>query len=442
MSELAASVQRKRMLRIIPYVFLLYIVAYLDRVNVGFAALEMNKALGFDPAVFGLGSGIFFFGYFILEIPSTVMVERWSARRWIARILVTWGVVAILMAFIRTPWQFYLVRFILGLAEAGFFPGIILYLTHWFRQEEQARAVALFMSALAVSNIVGAPVSGYILQHVHWLGLAGWQWVYILEGLPAVVLGFLNIWLMADRPAEARWLTDQEKRWLEGELERETAAVRQRHQLTLWQGLLRWDTWRLALIYFFWITGFYGFGIWFPTILKHITTSQNDLLVGLLTAAAYIPALVAMILAGRHSDRTGERKFHLFTAIVAGAAALLISALAGGQVVLAFAFFTLAAIGIYSAFGPFWSLPSTFLTDDARAAGIGLVNSVGNLGGFVGPFAVGYLNKATGQFLSGLLFLIASLLVAGLLVLTLRREPEAAAAAAAAGGWPGRSEGA
>ncbi|MDI3298542.1 MAG: MFS transporter [Bacillota bacterium] len=440
MSDIAAAAQKKRMFRIIPYVFLLYIVAYLDRVNVGFAGLEMNKALGFDPAVFGLGSGIFFFGYFILEIPSTVIVERWSARRWIARILVSWGVVAVLMAFIRTPWQFYLVRFVLGLAEAGFFPGIILYLTHWFRQEEQARAVALFMSALAVSNIVGAPFSGYLLQHVRWLGLAGWQWVYILEGLPAVVLGIFNIWLMADRPADAPWLTEEEKRWLQGELDREAAAVRRRQPLTLWQGLLRWDTWRLALIYFFWITGFYGFGIWLPTMLKHITTSQSDLLVGGLTAAAYIPALVAMILVGRHSDGTGERKYHLFTAILVGAIGLLVSALAGGQVGVAFGFFTLAAIGVYSAFGPFWSLPATFLTDDARAAGIGLVNSIGNLGGFVGPFVVGYLNKATGQFLSGLLFLIASLVVAGLLVLTLRQRLPVLAAEPPLGGAPGTGQ--
>ncbi|MBV9231888.1 MAG: MFS transporter, partial [Chloroflexi bacterium] len=304
--SIARSTQRKRYLHIIPYVFILYIIAFLDRVNVGYAALQMNKALGLTAQAFGLGAGIFFIGYFILEIPSTLLVERWSARKWISRILLTWGLVAILTAFVQNPWQFYLARFLIGLAEAGFFPGIVLYLTHWFRREEQARAVALFMTALAVSNIIGAPLSGALLDYAHWFGLAGWQWVFIIEGLPAIIFGLLNPFIMLDRPEQAKWLTAEEKQWLRGELDREAGAVRQEHGLSLRQALMHWDTWVLALIYFFVVTGFYGFGLWLPQIVKQLSHQSSNLLVTLITMIPYLFALVGMILVANHSDRTGE----------------------------------------------------------------------------------------------------------------------------------------
>jgi ACS family tartrate transporter-like MFS transporter len=421
--SIARSAERKRYLYIIPYVFILYIIAFLDRVNVGYAALQMNKALGLTAQAFGFGSGIFFIGYFLLEIPSTLLVERWSARKWIARILLTWGIVAILMAFVQNAWQFYLARFLIGVAEAGFFPGIVLYLTHWFRQKEQARAIALFMTALAVSNIIGAPVSGVLLDYVRWFGLAGWQWVFIIEGLPALIFGLLNPFLMKDRPEDANWLTAEEKQWLRGELDREAGAVRQAEQLSLRQALMRWDTWVLALIYFFVVTGFYGFGLWLPQIVKQLSHQSSNLLVTLITMIPYLFALAGMILVAQHSDRTGERKLNVFLAILVGAAGLLLSALILKPIWLTIILFVIAAVGIYSFFGPFWTFPSIFLTDDARAGGIGLINSVGNLGGFLGPYAVGFLSSTDPKigFLYGLLFLVVCLLIGAVFVLLVRR---------------------
>jgi ACS family tartrate transporter-like MFS transporter len=421
--SIAQSTQRKRFRYIIPYVFLLYIIAFLDRVNVGYAALQMNKALGLTAQAFGLGAGIFFLGYFILEIPSTLIVERWSARKWISRILLTWGVVAILTAFVQNEWQFYLARFLIGVAEAGFFPGIVLYLTHWFRQQEQARAVAMFMTALAVANIIGAPISGVLLDYVHWFGLAGWQWVFIIEGLPAVIFGLLNPFLMVDRPEQAKWLTAEEKQWLRGELDREANAVRQNEQHSLRQAFVRRDTWILALIYFFVTTGFYGFGLWLPQIVKQLSHQSSNLLVTLITMIPYLFALVSMVLAARHSDRTGERRKHVLFAILVGAVGLLLSALIRQPVWLTIVLFVIAAMGIYSFYGPFWTFPSTFLTDDARAGGIGLINSVGNLGGFLGPYAVGYLSSTDPKigFLYGLLFLVASLLIGAVLSQLVRK---------------------
>jgi ACS family tartrate transporter-like MFS transporter len=431
--SIARSTQRKRYLYIIPYVFILYIIAFLDRVNVGYAALQMNKALGLTAQAFGLGAGIFFIGYFILEIPSTLLVERWSARKWISRILLTWGLVAILTAFVQNEWQFYLARFLIGLAEAGFFPGIVLYLTHWFRQQEQARAVALFMTALAVANILGAPLSGVLLDYVHWFGLAGWQWVFIIEGLPALIFGLLNPFFMVDQPEQANWLTAEEKQWLRGELDREAGAVRQTERLSLRQALVRWDTWVLALIYFFVVTGFYGFGLWLPQIVKQLSHQSSNLLVTLITTISYLFALVGMILAANHSDRTGERKMHVFLAILVGAGGLLLSALIQQPIWLTMILFVIAAVGIYSFFGPFWTFPSVFLTDDARAGGIGLINSVGNLGGFLGPYAVGYLSSTDPKigFLYGLLFLVACLLIGAVFVLLVRKTSVRAVVSAA-----------
>jgi ACS family tartrate transporter-like MFS transporter len=417
--RIAECVRRKRLTHIIPYVFLLYIIAFLDRVNVGYAALQMNQDLHFGPEVFGFGAGIFFFGYFLLEIPSTIIVERWSAKNWIARILITWGIIAGLIAFVRVDWQFYLARFALGLAEAGFFPGIILYLTHWYRREEQARAVALFMTAIPVSNIIGAPVSGFVLDHVTGLGLAGWQWVFIIEAVPAVVFGALNPFLMIDRPADAKWLTDEEKAWLESELQRESSEVRA-HGAEIRHGLKHPDAWKLAAIYFCQNIGFYGFGLWLPQILKQASGS-SDFLVSLMAMIPYLFGLVAMVAMGQHSDRTGERKFHVLGGLVIGALGFLLSGIFGGSLWLAIAFFAVAAAGLYSIYGAFWSMPSSFVASEARAAAIGLVNSVGNLGGFVGPYMIGALTGATGSYFAGLLFLVVALIIGSFVTLSMKR---------------------
>ncbi len=431
--SIARTAQRKRYLYIVPYVFILYIIAFLDRTNVSYAALQMNKAIGLTSQAFGFGAGIFFIGYFILEIPSTLLVERWSARKWISRILLTWGLVAVLTAFVQNAWQFYLARFLIGLAEAGFFPGIVLYLTHWFRQQEQARAVAFFMTALAVSNIIGAPLSGALLDYVHWFGLAGWQWIFIIEGLPALIFGVLNFFIMVDQPEQAKWLTDEEKQWVRSELDREAGAVRQKEHLSLRQALMHWDTWVLALVYFFAVTGFYGFGLWLPQIVKQASHQSSNLIVTLITMIPYVFSLAGMILVANHSDRTGERKRHVFFAILLGAVGLLLSALIQQPIWLTMIFFVIASVGVYSYLGPFWTFPSVFLTDDARAGGIGLINSVGNLGGFLGPYMVGYLSSADPKigYLYGLLFLVVCLLISSGFVLLVRRTSVRAVVSAA-----------
>ena len=412
--SLAAGVQRKRYWRIMPFVFILYIIAFLDRVNLGYAALSMNKALSFNSAVFGFGAGIFFIGYFFMEVPGNLIMYRWSSRLWIARILITWGIVAGLMAFIRNPWQFYAVRFLLGLAEASFMPGIIYYLSCWFLAREQARVVAMFMLAVPVSNIVGAPISTALLG-VHWGHLAGWQWLFILEAVPAIVFGLITPFYLTDRPGEAGWLTGEEREWLVARLAKEAEEKKTQRTYTLGQAFADRDVILLALVYFFWVTGFYGFTMWLPTIVKGLSQTFSNQTVGWLVAVPYLGSLVSMLLISRHSDRTGERRAHTMLTLVAGAVGLAVGMLLVKNMGWQLVFFTVAAMGIYGAFGPFWALPNVFLTEAAAAGSIALINSVGNLGGFVGPFVIGFLKNSTGTFTSGAAFLVVCLVVAGLL---------------------------
>jgi ACS family tartrate transporter-like MFS transporter len=413
-------VQKKRFMRIMPYIFVLYIISFLDRVNVGYAALSMNNDLGFSNAVYGLGAGIFFIGYFIMEIPGNLIMARWSARLWIARILITWGIIAGLTAFIHTPWQFYTVRFLLGLAEASFMPGIIYYLSCWFQSKEQARAVALFMLALPVCSIIGGPVSTYLLG-VQWLNLAGWQWLFILEAAPAVIFGLITPFYLTDKPEQAKWLTAEERNWLINRLNEEVKAKKAHKAYTLRQAFTDRDVIVLALIYFFWVTGFYGFNMWLPTIVKGLSGTFTNQTVGWIVAIPYLGSLISMILISRHSDQTGERRRHTMLTLLTGGIGLGISMLAVKTVGWQLVFFTVAAMGIYGAFGPFWALPGSFLTEVAAAGAIALINSVGNLGGFVGPYVVGFLKNATGTFTGGAVFLVICLVVAGLLPALLRR---------------------
>lgn len=418
--DLEAGVQKKRFIRIIPYIFVLYIISFLDRVNVGYAALAMNNDLGFSSAVYGLGAGIFFIGYFIMEIPGNLIMARWSARLWLARILITWGLIAGLMAFVRTPWQFYTVRFLLGLAEASFMPGIIYYLSCWFQAKEQARAVALFMLAVPVGSIIGGPVSTSLLG-VHWLNLAGWQWMFILEAAPAVIFGLITPFYLTDKPGQAKWLTAEERNWLINRLNEEVDAKKAHKAYTLWQAFADRDVIILALIYFFWVTGFYGFNMWLPTIVKGLSTTFTNQTVGWLVAIPYIGSLFSMILVSRHSDRTGERRCHTMLMLLTGGIGLAVSMLVVKTVGWQLVFFTVTAMGIYGAFGPFWALPGSFLTDVAAAGTIALINSVGNLGGFVGPYVVGFLKNATGSFTGGDVFLVVCLVVAGLMPVLLKK---------------------
>ena len=417
-ATVADRARRRVMLRIMPYMFLLYIIAYLDRVNLSYAWLAMKDDLRFGDDVYGLGAGIFFIGYFLLEIPGTILVEKWSARGWIARIMVTWGIVAILMGFIHTKPQFYSARFLLGAAEAGFFPGIIVYFSHWFRYEDRAKAVALFMAAIPVANIIGSPVSGLLLG-VNWLGLAGWRWLFIIEGAPAIIFGVVTIFYLTDRPHQAKWLPEDEREWLTGELEREKQAKQAVHSYSILQAFRHREVVLLTLAYFFMVTAVYGFNFWLPTILKKVSGSSN-LIVTLISALPYCVALVAILFVGWSSDRTKERRWHTALSMMVASIGLLLSVVARDQTVLAILMFCVAGAGMYSYLPGFWALPTSFLTGTAAAASIGLINSIGNLGGFVGPYVVGYLSQATNSYVGGVLYLATSALVAAVLILALR----------------------
>ena len=407
------------MRRLMPYLFFIYVIAYLDRVNVGFAALGMTGDLGFAPHVVGTGGGIFFLGYFLLEIPGTILVEKWSARGWIARVMITWGILAILTGFIHTTTQFYWIRFLLGAAEAGFFPGIIVYLTHWFRYEDRAKAVAMFMAAIPISQVVGAPVSGALLK-LNWMGLAGWRWLFVLEGAPAVIFGVVTIFYLTDWPHQAKWLADDERDWIISELEIEKQQKQAHQHRNILKSLGQPAVLTLALAYFFIVTSNYGLIFWLPTMLKKLSGLTN-FQVGLISALPYCAGLVAMLIVGWSSDRTRERRWHTALPMMIAALGLFLAALTQNSAPMTVAVLCVAAMGINSYLPGFWSLPTTFLTGTAAAASIGLINSIGNLGGFAGPYIVGRLVEATGSFFGGVIYLSMSALMAALLILALRR---------------------
>jgi len=407
--------------RLIPLLFALYMIAYLDRVNVGFAALQMNQDLGFSSTIYGTGSGVFFLGYFLFEIPSNLILERIGARVWIARIVITWGVIAAGMMFVKSPLSFYLMRFLLGMAEAGFFPGIILYLTYWFPAIQRARTVALFMTATAIAGVIGGPVSGVLLTLHGVAGLAGWQWLFLLEGLPAIFLGFVVLIYLCDCPEQAQWLEPEELLWLQEKLQLESEQKNQRHKsYTLLQAFANPKVWLLSLIYFTLVIGLYGVSFWLPQIIKGFSGFSN-LWVGFISGIPYLVGAIGMIFVGSHSDKTGERYAHVAIPAFIGALGLLLSAYFHDSAI-ALATLSLAALGIWSALGPFWALPTAFLSGTAAAGSYALINSVGNLGGFVGPYVIGLVKDATHSFTGGLLFLSAALLVGGILTLVMRHE--------------------
>ena len=401
-----------------PYVFLLYIIAFLDRVNVGYAALQMAGDLGFSAEVFGFGAGIFFFGYVLLEIPGSVIVERRSARKWIARIMISWGILAIMTAFVRTSTQFYWVRFLLGAAEAGFFPGLIVYLSHWFRYEDRAKAVAMFMAAIPVSNLLGSPISGLLLG-VHWLNQPGWRWLFIVEGTPAVIFGVVTIFYLTDWPREAAWLPDDEKAWITRELEREKEQRKAVRQFSMWEALRHRDVLLLVAAYFFTTVGFYGLNIWLPTLLKQ-AADWSDFKVTMVAMIPHLAGLIAMLMFGASSDRTGERRWHAASAMVLGGIGYVLVIMAGGHPMLVVAAFCVVAAGVDGVFPGFWPIPTTFLTESGAAAAIGLINSFGNLGGFVGPYILGYVRTATNSFNIGLGLLAVSMALGAACVLSVR----------------------
>lgn len=411
---------RKAYSRLIPFLFILYVGAYLDRINVGFAALQMKQDLGYSDSVYGLGAGIFFLGYFVFEVPSNLILARVGARIWIARIMISWAVISSATAFVQTPLQFYGIRFLLGLAEAGFFPGIIFYLSSWFPTKERASAVSRFMTAVAVAGIVGGPISAWLLSLDGMAGLAGWQWLFLLEGVPSLVLGILVLRYLPDRPADARWLSAGERTALSARMA-EDAAQGGAHEIGLRQVLLHGTVWRLAVLYFMLAMGLYSISMWLPQILKGMSGLGNTG-VALTSSIPYLAAAFAMVAVARHSDRKNERRLHTAAMAALGALGLALSALPLPPI-LGLLALCIATVGVLSAFGPFWALPTAFLAGPAAAAGIALINSVGNLGGFAGPYLIGRVRDATGGFAGSLLTIAGMLLMGSALAISLRRAP-------------------
>jgi ACS family tartrate transporter-like MFS transporter len=420
-TSIGTNTIQKMRLRILPFVFLLYVIAQLDRNNIGIAALTMNQELAITSQQYGLIFGIFFFGYLLFEIPSNLLLHKIGASVWIARILISWGIVAMLTGFVHSVHQLYVVRFLLGLAEAGYFPGIVLYLTYWFPRREQARAFALLIMANPVATILGAPVSVLILDHVHWLGVSSWRWLLILEGAPAIVCGVLTYFLLPSRPDEARFLSAEEKAQIREELGREERQKLEEHPYSLFQVLAGGRTWHLVLIYSGMMIGQYALTSWAPQLVKSLSPRYSNSMVGLLVAIPYLVGLTAMILVSSSSDRNLERRYHAAIPALIGGVGLLLLGTTRSPVY-SVALLTLLAVGIYSFYGPFWALPSEFLTGFSAAAGIALINCVGNLGGFVGPYMIGAIAMRTGNLYAGLALAGIPLFLSAILVLLLPRN--------------------
>ncbi|MDP9693774.1 UNVERIFIED_ORG: ACS family tartrate transporter-like MFS transporter [Arthrobacter globiformis] len=425
LDELGHRTLRKVRGRLMPLIVLLYFVAYLDRNNVGFAKLTMSEDIGLSAAAYGLGAGMFFIGYALLEIPSNAGMYRFGARKWIARILISWGIFATAMALVNGETTFYIIRFLLGAAEAGFFPAILFFLTLWFPAQQRVLVLGIFILAQPVSNALGAPVSGLLLQMEGVAGLHGWQWLYIIEGIPAILLGLLTPVLMTDRPSHAHWLAADEREWLTRTMDAELAHKQKGQPHHFLAGLKDSRTIAYSALYFGLVCGIYGLGLWMPTIvaaLGKFTTTE----VGFIVAIPYTIAAVFVYYWGRRSDRTGNRVMHASISMVMAAVGLVAAgSLVQVNAILALIALTLAAMGIYSAIAPFLAMPSTALVGAAAAAGLAMVNSLGNLGGFVAPYIVGVLNDATGNNRSGLLFLAACLAVTAVATfLYARKRPE------------------
>ena len=400
---------RKITWRIVPFIMILYLIAYIDRVNIGFAAITMKEDLGFTASILGFGAGIFFLGYFLFEVPSNIILHKVGARIWIARVMVTWGIIAGGMAFVESSTSFYVMRFLLGVAEAGFFPGIILYLSYWFPARNRAGVIALFMAAAPIATAIGSPISAALLEMHGIMGLAGWQWMFLIEAVPAVILGVVVFFYMTDRPEKATWLKPDEREWLVKTMQAEDANKGGQQHHSILRGLANPRVLALALIYFGTSAGLYTLGIWAPQIIKELGVSSMT--VGLLNAIPPIISVVAMILWSRHSDKTNERTWHVALACLTAAVGLAIAASTGSMFGL-IAALTIVNVGISCSKPPLWSMPTMFLSGAAAATGIATINSIGNLGGFAGPAMIGWVKDQTGSFAGGLYF------VAGLLILS------------------------
>ncbi|MEC0304149.1 MFS transporter [Terribacillus saccharophilus] len=421
---LEKSTTRKVTLRLIPFLFLCFFISILDRVNISFAALQMNEDLGFSNAVYGLGAGIFFLGYFLLEVPGSAIMTRIGARRWISRIMVSWAIIAILMAFVTEPWQFYTARFLLGVAEASFYPCMVYYLSGFFQSKHHAKAIAAFMLAIPGANAVGAPLSTFLMQ-INWLNLAGWQWLFILEAVPALILGIICFFYLDDRLEDVKWLKPEEKNWLLDVTQKEKEAKQQVKHYTFAQALKDRDVLILSAGYFCWMFGYYGINMFLPTLSQSMSESLSISTQGLgwLLGLMYAIAMVAMILVGNHSDKKNERRWHVAACLTTSAIAMIASSyVAESNIILSFVLLTIALCGAFGAYSPFWAIPPSFLTESAAAGAIALINSIGNLGGFFGPYAVGYIRDTTGSFTMSMIFLGISMILSSLIIIFLVKQ--------------------
>lgn len=403
--------------RLIPFLVLVYLLCYIDRVNLGFAALTMNKELGFSATVFGWGAGLLFVGYFLFEVPSNLALQKFGARIWIARIMITWGIISAGMALIQGTASFYIMRFLLGAAEAGFFPGILLYMTYWFPAQYRGVIISRFMFAQPIALMIGTAVSGWLLNLDGVWGIAGWKWLFVLEGVPSVLFGLVTLAYLTDKPEKAEWLAPEERKWLQAKLDVEKDQVEAVHSKAgLMDTLMNPRVLLLGFIYVCIVIGIYGVSMWLPQIVKTFGDSLTNTQIGFISSIPFVSAAIGMLLIGISSDRMQERKWHLTITTVMAGVCLLGSAYTGSaNPVATIVLLSLSSVCLYGCMPIFWTYPPAFLTGTAAAAGIALINSIGNLGGFAGPFAVGWIKDSTGNFLSGLIFLGASVVIGGLL---------------------------
>jgi ACS family tartrate transporter-like MFS transporter len=418
------ALRRKVAWRVLPLVIILYIIAYLDRANVAFAKLRMGEALGFSEEVFGFGIGVFFIGYLFLEIPGALLVERWSARKWFARILITWGLISAGMAFVKTPAQFYWMRFFLGVAEAGFFPGIIVYFSHWFVQSDRSRALSWLLVAVPFSLALGAPVSSLLLD-VEWFSLDGWQWLFIVEGLPAVLLGVIVLACFTDRPRDAKWLTRAERDHLENELAAEAAAKESVQKVGMWQALRLPAVWLLAVGVMIGNSGGYAMTFWLPTTVKNLSGGSDQMTL-LYSGIYYACGIASVLVSGWSADRSGDRKWHAVGGMIATGLFLLCSTIPGQGFATQMIWLCLTALGAFFWIAPFWTLPSLTLTASAAAAATGLINMGANLAGYAGNHVTGWLRQQGYGESQCLQFLAACFIGGGLIISFLRLRPRQA----------------
>lgn len=408
--------------RLIPFLFFCFAISILDRVNIGFAALQMNADLGFSSAVFGFGAGIFFFGYFLLEVPGSALMTKFGARRWISRIMVSWGLVSCLTAFVQNDIQFYCVRFALGVCEASFFPCMAWYLSNWFQTKNHAKAIAGFMIAIPSASAVGSPISTYLLE-LNLFGLEGWQTLFILEAIPSLILGVACFYYLTDSIEEANWLEADEREWLKNIVAEEQAAKAKKKKVSFLTALKERDVLILALGYFAWICGYYGIVMFLPTLVHGLSSTIATTTIGWIIGLMYLLAAFVMYAVGRHSDKVNERRYHVAGCLVVAAVGLVASVyIAQSNVIASLIVFAVALSGAYGAYSPFWAIPPAYLSGSAAAAGIALINSVGNLGGFFGPYVMGYVSTVTGSFDAGVLFLAICMVISAFVVTILVKQ--------------------